>query len=133
VRELEGVKYYDDSKATNAHAVSAALRSFEPSKTILILGGREKDETYSELIEQLGQLKHVVMLGSSMKILSAKLQMRGIPVSGAANMADAVKICRGLATKGDNVVLSPAGSSYDLYINYSERGNHFREIVMALE
>jgi UDP-N-acetylmuramoylalanine--D-glutamate ligase len=48
-------------------------------------------------------------------------------------MADAVKICRGLAAKGDNVVLSPAGSSYDLYMNYSERGNHFREIVTALE
>ncbi|MBN2219357.1 MAG: UDP-N-acetylmuramoyl-L-alanine--D-glutamate ligase [Kosmotogaceae bacterium] len=133
VRELEGVKYYDDSKATNAHAVSAALRNFEPSKTILILGGKEKDETYSELIEQLGQLKHVVMLGSSMKILSAKLQMRNIPVSGAANMADAVKICRRLAMKGDYVVLSPAGSSYDLYRNYGERGNHFREIVNTLE
>ncbi|HCO69074.1 MAG TPA: UDP-N-acetylmuramoyl-L-alanine--D-glutamate ligase, partial [Mesotoga infera] len=89
VRELEGVKYYDDSKATNAHAVSAALRNFEPSKTILILGGQEKDETYVELIEQLGQLKHLVMMGTSMKTLSAKLQMRGIPFSNAGNMADA--------------------------------------------
>ena len=133
VREFEGVKYYDDSKATNAHAVSAALRNFELSKTILILGGQEKDETYIELIEQLGQLKHVVMLGTSMKILSAKLQMRGIPLCIAGNMAEAVGICRRLALSGDSVVLSPAGSSFDLYKNYAERGNHFREIVSALE
>jgi UDP-N-acetylmuramoylalanine--D-glutamate ligase len=133
VRELEGVKYYDDSKATNAHAVSAALRNFEPSKTILILGGQEKDETYVELIEQLGQLKHLVMMGTSMKTLSAKLQMRGIPFSNAGNMADAVSLSKRLAQDGDCVVLSPGGSSFDLYRNYGERGNHFREIINALE
>jgi UDP-N-acetylmuramoylalanine--D-glutamate ligase len=73
------------------------------------------------------------MMGTSMKTLSAKLQMRGIPFSNAGNMADAVSLSKRLAQDGDCVVLSPGGSSFDLYRNYGERGNHFREIINALE
>lgn len=133
VREIGGVKYYDDSKATNAHAVSSALKSFVPEKTVLILGGKEKDESYRELIEQLKRLKLVVVLGSSMKTLMSMLVASGIKFSKASSMEEAVRICADFACGGDSVLLSPAGSSFDLYKNYAERGKHFRGIVDSLE
>lgn len=133
IGELRGVKYYDDSKATNAHAVSAALKNFSPEKTIIIIGGKEKDESYGELIEQLKTLKHVVVLGKSMKSLTEKVRNAGIIYTWASSMEEAVAVCNGIARTGDSVVLSPAGSSFDLYKNYKERGDHFKKVVNSLE
>ncbi|HNR79967.1 MAG TPA: UDP-N-acetylmuramoyl-L-alanine--D-glutamate ligase [Mesotoga infera] len=132
VGEIDGVKYYDDSKATNAHAVVAALKNFNPEKTVLVLGGKAKDETYGELLQLLKGLKSIIVLGSSMKSLIEKMRMSGINFELVGSMEEAVEAGRRNSCSGDSVVLSPAGSSYDLYRNYKERGDHFKSIVKSL-
>ena len=132
VGEIDGVKYYDDSKATNAHAVVAALKNFNPEKTVLVLGGKEKDETYIELLQVLKGLKGIIVLGNSMKSLIQKMRTSGINFQLAGSMEEAVETGRRNSCSGDSVVLSPAGSSYDLYRNYKERGDHFKSIVNSL-
>ncbi|KUK94870.1 MAG: UDP-N-acetylmuramoylalanine--D-glutamate ligase [Thermotogales bacterium 46_20] len=129
---VEGTVFINDSKATNAHAVLAALRSLPADRTTIILSGREKKESYEELIEELRRVKSIVVLGEEMKALRKALKCAELNYLEAPTMEDAVLMAMRSSTQGDYVLLSPGGSSYDLYSNYAERGQHFTSVVQGL-
>ncbi|MEZ4454526.1 MAG: UDP-N-acetylmuramoyl-L-alanine--D-glutamate ligase [Nannocystaceae bacterium] len=131
VRELAGVTYYDDSKATNVASVLASLGGFD-RRFVLIAGGRAKGDDLTPLRELLArQGRALVALGESRERFAA-LAEDLVPVARAATMDEAVAEARALAQPGDAVVLSPACSSFDLFRNYAERGETFARLVDAL-
>ncbi len=126
IDEVNGVAWYDDSKATTPHAARAAIRSF--SSVVLIAGGRNKDLDLSELALERDHIKAVVATGEGIDELSAAFS--GIkPVSPAHSMIEAVRSAASIATAGDTVLLSPACTSFDWYRNYNERGDDFVRCV----
>ncbi len=129
VRELDGVLYINDSKATNIAstevAVAALTRPF-----VLLLGGRHKREPYTRLAPALaGRCRAVVAYGEAQPIVLEDLADAGVPLVPAGSFEEVLVRARGLARRGDVVLLSPACSSYDMFANYEERGRRFREIV----
>ncbi|TYB81888.1 MAG: UDP-N-acetylmuramoyl-L-alanine--D-glutamate ligase [Kosmotoga sp.] len=133
VGTINDVMFINDSKATNAHAVVSALKNFDPSRVVLILGGLEKKESYNELLGKLFSLKRIIIMGSSMKSLRRKLEEYRIPFINVSNMEEAVNRAYGEITRGDVVLFSPGGSSYDIYDNYKHRGDDFTEKVRYLK
>ena len=126
IDEVNGVAWYDDSKATTPHAARAAIRSF--SSVVLIAGGRNKDLDLSELALERDHIKAVVATGEGIDELSAAFS--GIkPVTPAHSMIEAVRSAASIATAGDTVLLSPACTSFDWYRNYNERGDDFVRCV----
>ncbi len=131
VRVLDGVSYFNDSKATNVGAVVRALEGF-PSGVVLLVGGIEKGGSYGPIREKLGRnVKHVIAFGSSRDRLAGEL--RGpVPVETAEFLPDAVKLARKAAVSGDTVLLAPACSSFDQFRNYAHRGEVFEQEVARL-
>jgi UDP-N-acetylmuramoylalanine--D-glutamate ligase len=121
-----GVRFYDDSKATDPHAVVAALRSFDSA--VLIAGGRNKGLDLSVLAEEVGHVRAVVGIGEAGADVVAAFE-GSVPVALAASMDDAVAAARAFAEPGDAVVLSPGCASFDWYRNYGERGDDFARAV----
>ena len=133
VCEKNGVLYIDDSKGTNVAAVITALGSIDGTK-VIILGGQGKGESYGELAQAVKKsARAAVLLGSEAeKIRSALLESGYESVHTAKDMPEAVAIASRLAQKGDSVLLSPACTSWDMYRNYGERGEHFASLVREL-
>lgn len=126
VADRDGVRWFDDSKATSPHAAQVALCAFE--SIVLIAGGKNKDLDLSSMASQPQRMRAVVAIGDSAKDISAAFD--GVcAVETAATMLDAVRAARGLARSGDVVLLSPGCTSYDWYNNYNERGDDFAKIV----
>jgi UDP-N-acetylmuramoylalanine--D-glutamate ligase len=121
-----GVRYYDDSKATDPHATIAALRSF--ASAVLIAGGRNKGLDLSVLGEEAGHVRAVVAIGDAAPEVVAAFEGR-VPVTEAPSMDAAVAAARAFAEPGDAVVLSPGCASFDWYRNYGERGDDFARAV----
>jgi UDP-N-acetylmuramoylalanine--D-glutamate ligase len=131
VREVEGIKYYNDSKGTNVDSVWYALQSFgEP--IVLLLGGRDKGNDYSRLHELVKRgVKAIVAIGESAD--TVEQAFRGMTVvTKATSMKEAVSRAKFLAQPGDVVLLSPACSSFDWFDNYEHRGKVFKELVHEL-
>lgn len=128
VAEKDGVRYIDDSKATNPHATLRALKGL--SNVVLVAGGRAKGLDLSALAEVAGQVSAVVVMGEA----AAELEQvfSGIPSARAGNVEEAVALAAGMARPGDTVLLSPACSSLDQYTDYAERGNRFKQAVLEL-
>ncbi|MEK7250861.1 MAG: UDP-N-acetylmuramoyl-L-alanine--D-glutamate ligase, partial [Bacteroidota bacterium] len=131
VRELDGVVYVNDSKATNVDSVWYALQSF-PKPIVLLLGGRDKGNDYSQLYQLVNKhVKAIVAIGESAdKVLNAFANMK--PVSKAMNMNEATQQAKTFASRGDVVLLSPACASFDWFDDYEHRGRVFKEIVTKL-
>ncbi len=133
VGEINGISFYDDSKSTSAAATIAALENFDSKRVVLILTGRGKNEDYTKLTEViLMKAKAVVMFGEMVNLLAKTLISRQIDVRIVQNMEEAVQEAFEIADSGDVVLLSPAGSSFDLYRNYEERGEHFEIVVKSM-
>ena len=137
VAEVAGVRYINDSKATNAHAAAASLTSFE--SVVWILGGLLKGVDISELIGQFApRLRGAVVIGlDRVEIVEAfKALAPGVPlveiVEGDSVMARAVEAASSMAVAGDVVLLAPAAASMDQFLNYQQRGDRFIEAVRAL-
>lgn len=131
VRELDGVRYVNDSKATNVDSVWYALQAFrEP--IVLLLGGRDKGNDYTKLYDLVRErVRAIVAIGESApKVEAAFGPIK--PVVIAHSMEEAVKLARSLAHTGDVVLLSPACASFDWFKNYEHRGQVFKELVRAL-
>ena len=128
VATKDGVRYIDDSKATNPHATLRGLKGL--SNVVLIAGGRAKGLDLSPLIEVAGQLSGLVVMGEAAAELRQLFQ--GTPSASATDVEEAVRLAAGMARPGDTVLLSPACSSLDQYSNYAERGNRFQEAVRSL-
>jgi UDP-N-acetylmuramoylalanine--D-glutamate ligase len=127
VGEHGGVRWLDDSKATDPHAAVTAVRGF-PS-VVLVAGGRNKGLDLSVLAEEAPRLRAVVAIGESTPELVDAFAGSGVPVVPAASMDEAVAEARAAARPGDVVLLSPGCASYDWYRNYGERGDDFARAV----
>lgn len=129
VRELNGVKYYNDSKGTNTDATIIAVRSFEKG-VILLVGGFEKGLPMDELKKNLGSVKKVIGFGfCGPRLVKELVGDEGIVVE---NLQQAIDEANKLALPGDIVLLSPTTSSFDQYSCFEERGDHFKKIVNSL-
>ena len=124
-----GVRWYDDSKATNPHAAVAAVKGFD--SVVLLAGGRNKGLDLGALAEVSDRVRAVVALGEAAPQVAAAFAGRR-PVRVAANMADAVAAAAEVAQPGDVVLLSPGCASFDWYRNYAERGDDFAAAVHNL-
>ena len=131
VTTVDGVAYYNDSKATNPDAVIKAVSCFD--NLILIMGGKEKNTDFFTLQESIrSRVKHLILLGDA----AVKIQhtMAGLcDISLVASMEAAVKKAQALARKGDTVMLSPACASFDMYTSYGHRGDDFKYQVNQLK
>ncbi|MBZ5712662.1 UDP-N-acetylmuramoyl-L-alanine--D-glutamate ligase, partial [Nannocystis pusilla] len=131
VRERAGVRFYDDSKATNVASVLASLDGFD-RPFVLIAGGRAKGDDLTPLRDLLRRSgRALVAIGESADAFHA-LAAGVVEARRATSMAEAVEVAAALAGPGDAVILSPACASYDWFKNYGERGDTFARLVRAL-
>ena len=132
VIKIQNVLYINDSKATNVNATFFALDSVT-SPTVWILGGVDKGNDYSELMQLVNEkVKAIICLGvDNKKIIDAFGSIVDMMVE-VSNMSDAVRTAQHIAEKGDTVLLSPACASFDLFENYEDRGRQFKEAVQNL-
>ncbi|HZS42519.1 MAG TPA: UDP-N-acetylmuramoyl-L-alanine--D-glutamate ligase [Polyangia bacterium] len=135
VGEKRGVRFYDDSKATNVDSVVAGVDGF-PTPFVLIAGGRDKGGSYAPMVAALqnNSCRAVLLIGEAADQIAAALTAAGErpPHERAATLEAAVARAAALTRPGDSVVLSPACSSYDMFQNYEHRGLAFRAAVEAL-
>jgi len=128
VAEAKGVRWFNDSKATNVGATVAALQGM-PGPLILIAGGDGKSADFSKLHDVIEkQARAVILLGRDADSIE-KIINGSVPVHRATDMHDAVRLARKITKPGDNVLLSPACASFDMYSNYMERGDDFVQAV----
>ena len=125
VRNVDGVDYFNDSKATNIHAVISALNNFKNRKVTLLLGGSEKNEDWSSLVLPFC-VKNVIAFGASGKKIMKALRKQ-TDVTLCESLFDAVYEAKEKAS--DVVLLSPGCASFDEFFSYSERGEYFCELV----
>lgn len=131
VANIGGVEFINDSKATNLNSVWYALESMK-KKTVLILGGVDKGNNYSEIEEVVNEkVKAIVALGVNTEAIQTFFR-KLVPVIEAQSMQEAVQSANELASKGDCVLLSPACASFDLFKNYEDRGEQFKTFVKEL-
>jgi len=131
VKRINEVTYIDDSKATNVSAAKAALSSFPAGRIILILGGRDKGCSFSPLKKIVEEkVKTLILLGEAKERI--KSQLKNVPIRKVNSLEEAVKLGKKLAKPGDFVLLSPACSSFDMFIDYKQRGNVFKRAVQNL-
>lgn len=131
IREIDGVLWVNDSKATNISATRVALEAYD-RPLVVLLGGRHKGEPYTSLLPAVGDARVVVAYGESAPIIQRELGGE-VRVDLANGLEDAVRRARMLARPGDVVLLSPACSSYDMFPSYAVRGDTFEELVRAMD
>ena len=131
VAELDGVRYVDDSKATNAHAAASALDGLD--HVVLIAGGRDRSHDLDQLRRYAPRLRAVVAIGESGPTVAAVFEGL-VEIARAGSMHEAVRAAASLARAGDTVLLSPGCASLDMYENYAARGDDFaREVAQLAE
>ena len=132
VLKIQGVQYINDSKATNVNSVFYALDSMT-TPTVWIVGGVDKGNDYDELMPLVREkVKAIICIGvDNAKISNAFNNVVDIMVE-TTSMSEAVQIAKRIAEKGDTVLLSPACASFDLFENYEDRGNQFKQAVYNL-
>ena len=131
VLDINGVTYYNDSKATNVDAVKVALDSFD-NTIYLILGGKDKGGKFSQLLPHAqNKVKEIVVYGQAIETISAALG-DAVKLEQVSSLKDAVEICHLRAVSGDIVLLSPGCASFDQFENFEERGNAFKSIVTEM-
>ena len=129
VAEIDGVRWFNDSKATSPHAASVALRAFD--SIVLIAGGKNKYLDLSQMACEPHRMRAVVAIGMAADEIAQAFS--GVcTVVKAENMIAAVSQAHELSRSGDVVVLSPGCTSYDWYSNYGERGDDFMKCVREL-
>lgn len=137
VKEINEVKYFDDSASTNVETAIAAINSFENPK-ILILGGASKNSDFTPLGQEIAKknIKSVILIGAEANRIQKSIEragkFSGEIFTGLKNMDEVVKKTRQLASAGDIVLLTPACASFDMFKNYKDRGVQFKEIVRGL-
>lgn len=134
VRELGGVRFYNDSKATSVDATVKALEALseEAGKTIVILGGRGKQAPYAPLVPLIEKsARALVLIGEDAGNIESQLAGTA-PIIRSGSMADAVGDAFGAAEAGDSVLLAPACASFDMFASFEERGRVFKDCVNEL-
>ena len=137
VRELRGVRWYNDSTATAPERSIAAIRAFE-EPIVLLLGGRDKDLPWEELMRLVEErVDHVVLFGEAADKIRKTAERLGLreprfSLDRADGLREAVQRAAEVAESGDVVLLSPGGTSFDEFKDFAERGERFREWVQEL-
>ena len=131
VRTLNGVEYYNDSKATNVTSTQIALSAFK-KPTILILGGLDRGHSFDGLKEYMTNVKLVCSLGQTSKRIKEWCDNLNIPCNSFETLKEATSNAYENANKGDVVLLSPACASWDQYKKFEDRGDEFKNIVKGL-
>ena len=132
IDEVKGVKYYNDTEATNTKCTQIALKSFDKN-VILILGGLERGQDFHDLDEFLDPVKEIVGIGSCRMRVSDYGKEKNIPTVVFEHLREAMDYIKQKAVSGDVVLLSPASASWDQYKQCEDRGDEFREIVKEIE
>jgi len=133
VRELDGVRYYNDSIASSPARTTAGLNAFD-EKVILIAGGYDKKIPFDEFGSVICEhVKKLILVGVTSDKIEAAVKnaknYNGLPIYRESEFEKAIKTARDVAEKGDVIMLSPACASFDLFKNFEERGNTFKKIV----
>jgi UDP-N-acetylmuramoylalanine--D-glutamate ligase len=132
VAEINGVTFFNDSKATNTDATVKALEAFPPG-IILILGGRDKGSDYSVLLPLVREkVKKIILLGEAAGKIQSHLG-ECVPLQDAATLAEAVNLAYHSAASGEIVLLAPACASFDMFENFEQRGRIFKKEVFNLQ
>lgn len=131
--EINGVKFYNDSKSTNILATQKALSGFENSKVILIAGGLDRGNEFDELVPDITGVKLMVILGESAPRVKRVADKANVPYVDAKDVADAARIAYDKAEAGDVVLLSPANASWDMYKSFEVRGDEFIATFEAIK
>jgi UDP-N-acetylmuramoylalanine--D-glutamate ligase len=132
VATIDGVDYYNDSKATNVDATIKALESF-PANIHLILGGKDKGSDYSVLNDLLRQrVKRVYTIGAAAEKVESQIGAAKVEIVRAVTLESAVRKANAVAEAGDVVLLAPACASFDQFKSYEHRGQVFKEVVSGL-
>ncbi|MBD8082987.1 UDP-N-acetylmuramoyl-L-alanine--D-glutamate ligase [Chryseobacterium caseinilyticum] len=130
VTEIDGVKYINDSKATNVNATYFALESMK-NPTIWIVGGVDKGNDYTEVEDLVKRkVKAIVCLGLDNQKIIDFFKGKKELIYSTSSMEEAVKVSKSLGKSGDTVLLSPCCASFDLFNNYEDRGHQFKEQVL---
>jgi UDP-N-acetylmuramoylalanine--D-glutamate ligase len=133
IAERDGVRYVNDSKATNVDSTLVALRSLPPGAVRLILGGRTKAQDFAPLAPLVAErCASVHLIGEGAAEIAATLASTGVPLHEDGDLERAVAAARAAAKPGEVVLLSPACASFDQYPDFEARGEHFRALVEAL-
>ena len=137
VRELNGVRYYNDSIASSPSRTIAGLRSFD-QKIILIAGGKDKGIPYDALGPEVNEhVKLLILCGATAEVIRRAVERaenyRELEIAEVSDYQEAVSLAQSRAKEGDVVMLSPASTSFDRFANFMERGRVFKEIVNALK
>lgn len=138
VRELNGTKWYNDSIGTSPTRTIAGLNSFE-EKIILIAGGYDKNLDYTPIAKPiLNNVSTLILMGATAKKIKEavekemKNENKRIEIIECDTLKETVNIAKKVAKKGEIVLFSPASASFDMYKNFEERGNMFKELVNSL-
>lgn len=132
VGEHDGVTFWNDSKATNFHAVEAALAGFD-RPVIVILGGKPKGGDLAAFVKRLApRVRHACLIGETRDELATYCRAYGVAHASCASLADAVRDAAARAVAGDAVLLSPGFASFDQFRNYEDRGEQFETLVRGL-
>ena len=132
VLKIQNVKYINDSKATNINATFYALDSMQ-SPTVWIVGGVDKGNDYTELLSLVNEkVKAIICLGKENEKIKHVFASTVEVLVETESMIEAVKVAYKIAEKGDNVLLSPACASFDLFENYEDRGRQFKAAIRSL-
>ncbi len=131
VAEIRGVRYYNDSKATNVDATLKALDAF-PGRILIILGGKDKGSDYTLLRDSLREKAILVLLiGAATEKIESEIR-GSVAIERAGTLERAIEIASQAAKAGDLVLLAPACASFDQFLNYEERGRVFKRLVRKL-
>ncbi|MCH7549288.1 MAG: UDP-N-acetylmuramoyl-L-alanine--D-glutamate ligase [Candidatus Krumholzibacteriota bacterium] len=131
VRVINGVAYINDSKATNVDAAVKSIRSVEHG-CVVILGGRDKDGDFSQLIALADTVRKGILIGEATEVIAGALASHW-KLEEAGDMQDAVRRAAAATSSGDTVLLAPACASFDMFENYEKRGEAFRKCVNQIE
>ena len=133
VATVDGVEYINDSKATNVNSCWYALQSMK-KKTILILGGKDKGNDYSEIAELVkGKCTGLIFLGADNSKLLEFFKDYGLPIVDTHSIEECVQEAHRMAKSGEAVLLSPCCASFDLFKSYEDRGHQFKNLVSKLQ
>ena len=133
IGEIDGVRFVNDSKATNTAAARRGIAAYPGQPLRLILGGSLKGESFDELAEQIpANVRSIDLIGEATEEIAAALARAGRDYRRSGDLATAVGAAAGDAEAGDIVLLSPACASYDQFRNFEERGEAFRRLVQEL-
>jgi UDP-N-acetylmuramoylalanine--D-glutamate ligase len=140
VRELDGVYWYDDSIATSPERTVAALQAFPDAPIVLLAGGRDKHLPWDEMAALTWQrVRHLILFGEAAGLIEGAMRdsqfsvLDSCRIRHAGTVKRAVELAAQVAQPGDVVLLSPGGTSFDAYPDFVARGEHFKQLVKALE